>query len=134
MRRGLTIYLRLSHGTLEAGPGGGPASCCLEISPFMGRTRQLAAHNMRRREPAAWAAESDGKRNLNGRPTGRPLFCERRPSVRLPELSAEVRPILARQDALTAASIWATKTASDPPRRSTMSFLRPGRGRIAQLS
>jgi len=26
----------------------------------------VAAHNMRRREPAAWAAESDGKRNLQG--------------------------------------------------------------------
>ena len=60
MRRGPTIYLRLSHGRLEAGPGGGPASCCLEISPFMGRHRQPTGHNMGQRRPAALAAETDG--------------------------------------------------------------------------
>ena len=67
MRRGLTICLRLSlTGELEAGPGGGPASCCLEISPFVGRREAPCAHTMRLREPAAWAAESDGKRCLWG--------------------------------------------------------------------
>jgi hypothetical protein len=75
MRRGLTICLRLSlTGELEAGPGGGPASCCLEISPFVGRREAPCAHTMRLREPAAWAAESDRKRCLWGRPTGRPFL------------------------------------------------------------
>ena len=31
-------YCGSLYGRLEAGPGGGPASCCLEISPFRGGT------------------------------------------------------------------------------------------------
>ena len=38
---------------------------------------------MRPREPAAWAAESDGKRN-QGRPTGRPFLCPRAASTVVP--------------------------------------------------
>jgi hypothetical protein len=34
MRRGLTIYLRLSHGRLEAGPGGGPASLFPQVRRY----------------------------------------------------------------------------------------------------
>jgi hypothetical protein len=60
MRRGPTIYLRLSHGRLEAGPGGGLASCCLEISPLMGRHEPPTRHTMGQRRPAALAAETDG--------------------------------------------------------------------------
>ena len=61
MRRGPTTYLRLSHGRLEAGPGGGPASCCLEISPFMGRRGPPVRHTMGQRRPDALAAETDGR-------------------------------------------------------------------------
>ena len=51
MRRGLTGLLRLSlTGRLEAGPGGGPASCCLEISPFKGRHGGSTRLSMRLRD------------------------------------------------------------------------------------
>jgi hypothetical protein len=131
MRRGLTTYLRLSHGRLEAGPGGGPASCCLEISPVVGRTRQLAAHNMRRREPAAWAAETDGKRNFQG--GRRAALCLRtKAGSSAASVVAEARPTLLAGGACR--QHLGDHTASDLPRRSTtMLFLRPRRGRLAQL-
>ena len=50
MRRGLTIYLRLSHGRLEAGPGGGPASWLLERSPFRVRRGNPTHLSMRLRD------------------------------------------------------------------------------------
>jgi len=59
MRRGLTTYLRLSLiRELEAGPGGGPASRCLEITPFRGRRARRNGRRSHLRALPAWAAET----------------------------------------------------------------------------
>jgi len=79
MRRGPTTYLRLSHGRLEAGRAAARFLLPGDI-PVVGTTRELAVHNMRRREPAAWAAESDGKRNFRAADAP-PLFVRTKPPV-----------------------------------------------------
>src|SRR5438034_8464944 len=56
----------LSHGRLEAGPGGGPAFRCLGVTPIKGRTRMGGPHRMRLREPDTWAAEMYGTRTRRG--------------------------------------------------------------------
>jgi hypothetical protein len=49
-------------GGLEAGAGrAAPLLVSSRDPPCMGRTWQVAAHTMRRRKPAAWVAETDGK-------------------------------------------------------------------------
>src|SRR5215212_9585653 len=43
------ITAALSHGRTEAEPGGGSASCCLEITPFRGCAERPGPINMRLR-------------------------------------------------------------------------------------
>ena len=67
MRRGLTTYCgSLSHGRLKAGPGGGPALRCLEITPNRGTAGSRIPNTVRSREPSAWAAETDGRATTKG--------------------------------------------------------------------
>ena len=103
MRRGPTTYLRLSHGRLEAGPGGGPASCCLEISPFMGRRGPPARHTMGQRRPDALAAETDGRAKY-GAAHGPPFsFPQKRVGAARLHLSSSSSPEKARETARTPA-------------------------------
>ena len=72
--------LRLTCGfplkrRLEAGPGGGLASCCPEITPFMGRARSPKSHTMRLRLTGRLGRRDGREAQLTGRPTGRPSLC-----------------------------------------------------------
>lgn len=74
--------LRLTCGfplkrRLEAGPGGGLASCCPEITPFMGRARSPKSHTMRLRLTGRLGRRDGREAQLTGRPTGRPFLFHR---------------------------------------------------------
>src|SRR5215212_7327140 len=64
----------LSHGRLETGPGGGPVSRRQEKISLQGRIEPPTPSILRLRLPAAWAAETDGKRKVQGAADGPPLF------------------------------------------------------------
>ena len=81
-----------SHGRLEAGPGGGPASCCLEISPFLGRRGPPARHTMGQRRPDALAAETDGTRKVRGGRRAAPFLSPRASGRRELHLPARTPP------------------------------------------
>src|SRR6266542_4670879 len=72
MRRG-PARLGLSHGRLRVGSGGGPALCCLPKTPRRGVAEVNAVGMIRLRRPAAWAAETEGRR-FEGRPLAALLF------------------------------------------------------------
>ena len=75
------LICSLSTGRLEAGPGGGPASGCLEISPFMGRQRATSRHTMGQRNRTPWPQRRT-EAQMYGRPTGRPFLSREEQSIR----------------------------------------------------
>jgi hypothetical protein len=61
MRRGPTIYLRLSlKGDSKRGLAAAPLLWSLQISPFKGKHGPPSGHTMGQRRPTVLAAETDG--------------------------------------------------------------------------
>jgi hypothetical protein len=76
MRRGLTIYLRLSPRETRSGAGRRPRFCLLSRDiPLQGEARRVGLSQYASARPTAWAAETDGTRKVRGGRRAALSFC-----------------------------------------------------------
>jgi hypothetical protein len=94
LRRGLKdLTAALLYGRTKRGLAAGPASTLSRGNPLQGAPASARPSKIRKREPDAWAAETDGTRECQeGGRYGRPLFFLQ--ALRLAIARAMRRPIV----------------------------------------